>query len=597
LRLKKQRKINRLKILLAQAGVAYDQRAQPSTGFEIFRFDAPIKTKEFGPEFWGMSKQQLEVVCDEVMHWDGSVSGKKTGARFSSTVKASADFVQYAYAGCGYTARVHTYLRVTGETEYSVQVRDNGEPLQLQSSTLGKRSATMSVEPSPDGFKYCFMVPSTFLVFRRNGCIFASGNTGKTKTSLWAADFLIRTKRIRKVLVVAPLSTLQATWAREAFKTTPGLRVSVLYGTKEQRLKALNKDVDVYVINHDGVATVFEALRKRKDIDLIILDELATYRNGGAIRTKMMGKLCTPEKFVWGLTGGPMPNDPTDVWAQCRLVTPWSVPSTMRAWRDKTMTHVGQFTWVPKPNATADAFAAMVPSVRYTLEDVMELPELIEREIIITQSDQQVQVYKELCRRLVADIGNHQVEAINEAAKINKLLQISCGAVYTSKGVVHLDCENRLAALTEIISEAQHKVIVFANFKHTVEVIRERFEKEKIAFAKVTGDTPPKDRGQIFNDFQNNPFGARVLLAHPRCMAHGLTLTAADTIVWFGPTDDLEIFDQANARFRRVGQKRKQQVLMLCGTKAEQVSYKRLRTKQKMQGALLEMFEVNTKAS
>ncbi len=419
--------------------------------------------------------------------------------------------------------------------------------------------------------------------------------TGKTKTSLWAADFLIRTKRIRKVLVVAPLSTLQATWAREAFKTTPGLRVSVLYGTKEQRLKALNKDVDIYVINHDGVATVFEALRKRKDIDLIILDELAVYRNGGAIRTKMMGKLCTSEKWVWGLTGLPMPNDPTDVWAQCRLVTPWSVPSTMRAWRDKTMTHVGQFTWVPKPNAINDAFAAMVPSVRYTLEDVVELPELIEREVVIEQTPQQVLIYKELCRRLVADINNQQVEAINEAAKITKLLQISCGVVYTSTGTVRLNNEPRLEALTEVISEAQNKVIVFANFKHVVEVIRERLEREKISYRVATGDTPPKERGDIFNEFQDNSFGPRVLLAHPRCMSHGLTLTAADTIVWFGPCYDLELFDQANARIRRVGQKSKQQVLMFCGTKAEQVAYKLLLTKQKMSGSLMKMFEESTK--
>lgn len=422
--------------------------------------------------------------------------------------------------------------------------------------------------------------------------------TGKTKTALWAADYLIQTKQIRRVLVVAPLSTLQSTWARETFQTTPGLRVSILYGTKEQRINALNKDADIYVINHDGVNTILNQLRAKKDLDLIIIDELAVYRNGSAQRTKNMGKLCTPNKWVWGLTGAPMPNDPTDVWAQCRLVTPWTVPATSRAWRDRTMTNVSSFTWVPKPHATAQAFAAMVPSVRYTLNDIVELPKVIERQIHITQSKQQEDIYRELCKRLVADLNQgHQVEAINEAAKITKLLQISSGAVYTSKGVVRLDPGSRLDELLQIIEETQNKVIVFANFKHTVEMVRERLEREKIAHEVVTGDTPHGERGRIFNEFQDNPFGPRLLLAHPQCMAHGLTLTAADTIVWFGPTYDLEIFDQANARIRRVGQKLKQQIIMLCGTKAESVAYKRLIAKQKMQGSLLDMFETSTKGN
>jgi SNF2 family DNA or RNA helicase len=424
-----------------------------------------------------------------------------------------------------------------------------------------------------------------------------SFGTGKTKTALWSADWLMSQGQIRKALVVAPLSTLSATWAREAFRTVPGRTVSVVYGTKVQRERALDKDADFYVINHDGVATVLNKLKAMKNIDLIIIDELAVYRNGGAIRTKNMGKLCTPEKWVWGLTGAPMPNDPTDVWAQCRIVTPWTVPSTQRAWRDRTMIHVNGFTWVPKPNATSEAFTAMVPSVRYTLDDIMELPELIERQVPVTQSKQQVDIYKELCKRLVADVNQAQVEAINEAAKITKLLQISCGAVYTSKGTVRLDCGDRLDTLTEIISETQNKVIVFANFKHAVEMIHERFDTDKIPHRVVTGDTPHKERSQIFNEFQDNPLGPRVLLAHPQCMAHGLTLTSADTIVWFSPTYDLEIFDQANARIRRVGQKHKQQVLMLCGTKAEAVAYKRLQSKQKMQGSLLDMFELSTKAS
>jgi len=438
---------------------------------------------------------------------------------------------------------------------------------------------------------------AAMLTTQQRAYLLNSFGTGKTRTALWAAHFLMLQGQIRKVLVVAPLSTLQSTWAREAFRTVPGLRVSVVYGTREQRLNALNKDADIYLINHDGVATVLAELRAKKNLDLIVLDELAVYRNGSALRTKNMGKLCTQNKWVWGLTGGPMPNDAMDVWSQCRLVTPWTVPSTQRAWKDRTMINVGQFTWVAKPNATAQAYAAMVPSVRYTLDDIMELPELIERQAQVTQSVQQADIYKELCRRLVADVNQTQVEAINEAAKITKLLQISCGAVYTSKGAVELDPGDRLDVLLDIISETQNKIIVFATYKHAVAMVGRHLDANHIAHRTVTGDTPHKERSDIFNEFQDNPFGPRVLLAHPVCMAHGLTLTAADTIVWYSAIYDLEIFDQANARIRRVGQKHKQQVVMLCGTKAEAVAYKRLQLKQKMQGSLLEMFENNTKGS
>jgi SNF2 family DNA or RNA helicase len=421
--------------------------------------------------------------------------------------------------------------------------------------------------------------------------------TGKTKTALWAADFLMRVGQIKKVLVAAPLSTLQQTWAREAFKTTPGRTVSVLYGTKEQRLRALAKDVDIYVINHDGIATVLSELRARTDIQLIIIDELAVYRNGGVIRTKNMAKLCSPNKWVWGLTGAPMPNDPMDVWAQCRIVTPWSVPATSRAWRDKTMVHINGFTWVPKPNAADAAFQAMVPNVRFTLDDIMELPELVIREVAITQSKQQADIYNELSRRLIADINTHQVEAINEAAKITKLLQVSVGSVYSSKGVAHLDPGDRYDTLIETISNCTNKVIVFSLFKHVVENIDQRLTKENIPHWNVTGDTPKGQRDEAFRDFQDNPLGARVINAHPACMSHGLTLTAADTIIWFGPSYDLEIFDQANARITRVGQKHKQQILLFCGTRAEKIAYKRLQSKQKLQGSLLEMFEASSKVS
>jgi len=139
------------------------------------------------------------------------------------------------------------------------------------------------------------------------------------------------------------------------------------------------------------------------------------------------------------------------------------------------------------------------------------------------------------------------------------------------------------------VLSTDRKVIVFVPFVHALDGIRKRLDDEGMDVATVSGATPKSDRDQLFNVFQNTS-KVRVLVAHPQCMSHGLTLTAADTIIWFAPTTSLEIFEQANARIRRVGQKHKQQILMFQSTKAERQMYARLRAKQKVQNTLLEMF-------
>src|SRR5262249_34168329 len=156
-------------------------------------------------------------------------------------------------------------------------------------------------------------------------------------------------------LVVAPLSTLQFVWAREIFNTLPSRRCAVLHGTRERRLERLaDKDVDIFIINHDGPKTILPEIEKlvaSGDIDALILDELAVYRNGTADRTKTMKKLAARMKWVWGLTGSPIPHSPTDAWAQASIVTPGTVPKYFGRFRDQLMTKVNQFKYVPKTDA------------------------------------------------------------------------------------------------------------------------------------------------------------------------------------------------------------------------------------------------------
>ena len=418
--------------------------------------------------------------------------------------------------------------------------------------------------------------------------------TGKTRAALWGFDWLRQEGLVKRMLVSAPLSTLHLTWAHQAFAVVPHLKVNVLYGTRDKRLKLLAEPADIYVINHDGIGIIMGELIARKDIDLIVLDELAVYRNGTSQRFKQMAKILPHKTRVWGMTGSPTPNAPTDAWAQAKLVTPWTAPTGFVAFRDQTMLKVSNFKWVAKPSALRTVQDTMQPSVRYTLDDVAELPELIVREVPVTQGPRQIAAYTQLEKHLHALFSAGELTVMNSGVLMNKLLQISLGYVYTNdRGVEAFDNDDRLDALLDDIEATNEKVIVFVSFIHALDGVSAHLKKNKIDHDVVSGATSKPQRDKIFYAFQNN-VAPRVLVAHPACMSHGLTLTAASTIIWLGPIASLETFEQANARITRVGQKHKQQVLLFSGTKVESKLYQRLRQKQGVQDTLLEMFRADT---
>ena len=433
---------------------------------------------------------------------------------------------------------------------------------------------------------------AAMLTSNKRAYVLNAMGTGKTKASLWSWRYLNKRGEAGKLLVVAPLSTVTFTWAREVFQTLPGVKVQVLHGTKQKRLQRLaDPEADVYIINHDGLAVIADELAKRTDIDTLILDELAVYRNGSATRTKVTRKVAAGMAWVWGMTGSPTPNAPTDAWSQCTIVTPNTVPKWFNRFRDDVMYKITQFKWAPKHDAIDKVFEVMQPAVRFTLDDVVELPDLVERTIEIEMGPKQAKVYKQMEEHAHALIADKEITAMNAGVVLNKLLQISLGFIYSKdKDVVALDNDQRLNAIVDIVNSTDRKVIVFAPFVHSLEGISKKLTSEGYSVRQVSGDTPKSERDQVFNLFQNTDM-PKVLVAHPQCLAHGLTLTAADTVIWAAPITSLEVFDQANARIRRVGQKHKQQVIMLQATKVEKKAYARLRAKQQVQSLLLDMYE------
>lgn len=595
IRLKKQRKIGRLRALLTAAKIPYNEAPCEPAGFLRFSFVPPME-KGFTTAWWNATQDQLCTIASELVHWDGSAR-KALGRGFFSSNKADADFAQYAYSASGCRASLATNSR----GEHTVHAAHGKTVAGLYGINGKTVSRNVWREPSTDGFKYCFMVPSTFLLLRRNGCIFATGNTGKTRATLWAWDYLHGNGFAGKLLVVATLSTLRFVWQAEAFSILPHRKVEILHGTKKQRLERLAADADIYVINHDGLKTIMPELLTRTDIDVLALDEVAVYRNNSE-RSKDMRKFAQRFKVVWGLTGRPMPNEPTDVWGISKVVTPNTSPKFFRQAQEMLMTKINNFKFIPKPEAIERAMAMLQPNVRFELDDVVELPEVISRTIDIPLTKPQEKVYKALADQFTADVGNGNVTAVNAAVAMGKLLQVSGGWVYAklpsgdaiSVPVFKQDEPMpRHQTLIDLINENERKVIVYVPFRHAIEGLSKVLDAADIEHAVVHGEV--SGRSEIFNAFQHTT-KYKVLVAHPQCVAHGLTLTVSDHIIWYMPITSLEIFEQANARITRVGQKHKQRVTMLQSTQVERKIYSLLQRKQKIQDTLLELLAEATDA-
>ena len=211
---------------------------------------------------------------------------------------------------------------------------------------------------------------AAFLSMNKRAFNLSELGTGKSLASLWAYDYLRSIGQLNKALVVSPLSTLERTWADEIFQHFPHLTCSVLYGSRDKRIKMLDLDADVYIINHDGVKIIEPHLKDRTDIDLVILDEIAqAARNAGTDRWKTINRLVNRHKeprACWGMSGTPTPNGPTDAWAQCRLIVPENVPPYFNRFKGTVMKQLSQFQLINKPEATEIVHKVMQPSVRFT---------------------------------------------------------------------------------------------------------------------------------------------------------------------------------------------------------------------------------------
>lgn len=433
-------------------------------------------------------------------------------------------------------------------------------------------------------------VTAEFLTLHKRAFCFNEQGTSKTASAIWAADYLMNIREINRVLVVCPLSIMDTAWRGDMFQTAMHRRVDIAHGSPKKRKQVIESDAEFVITNYETLVNSNDLLRYA-GFDLIIVDEASSMKNSQTERWKALKSLVGPDTWLWMMTGTPAAQSPVDAYGLAKLVNPTAVPKFFSAFRDMVMNKVSTFKWLPKPNAKEIVHSVLQPAIRFEKKDCLDLPPVIHVSRKVELTAQQKKYYDILRNKMVVQAAGEQITAANAAVKLSKLLQVSAGSAYSDEGeTVEFDISNRYKVLMEIINETEHKVLVFVPFTSTINNLTQRLSADGVVNEVINGAVPAGKRADIIRAFQNqqNP---RVLVIQPQAAAHGVTLTAADTIVWWGPTASVEIFEQANARVDRPGQKNKCTVFRLFGSPAETHVYALLDSKRDTHTSIIDLYK------
>jgi SNF2 family DNA or RNA helicase len=410
------------------------------------------------------------------------------------------------------------------------------------------------------------------LISNRKAFCFNEQGTGKTASVIWAVDYLMNIGLVRRVLVICPLSIMKSAWQGDLFKFAIHRTVSVAYGSARKRKEIINAGAEFVIINFDGVGIVKDEIING-GFDLIVVDEASAYKNAQTSRWKDLRDLTRVIKGLWMLTGTPAAQSPADAFGLAKLVNPKGVPQFFTHFKDMVMTKVSQYRYIPKPTAKHIVHTALQPAIRFEKRQCIDLPPLtfVERDAPLTP--QQAGFYKLLKKEMMIEAAGEEISAVNAATQINKLLQISCGSIYTDTGeVVDFDVSNRLNVVQEIVDECSNKVLIFVPFTHSIALLEKHLTKNNITCEIINGSVSVNKRADVVQRFQSqeNP---KVLIIQPQAASHGLTLTAADTIIWYAPCTSVETYLQANARIDRPGQVNPMTIVHIRGSQVESRLY------------------------
>lgn len=392
-----------------------------------------------------------------------------------------------------------------------------------------------------------------FILNSKAAGIFLDCGLGKTVITLTAIAELMHNRfEISKALVIAPLRVAENVWDVEAKKWDhlKHLRVAKVLGSEKKRIQALNTNADIYVINRENTKWLVDYYKKDWPFDMLVLDELSSFKSHRAKRFKALRKVRPLCKRVVGLTGTPAPNGLIDLWAQVYLLDSGQrLGKTISGYReryflpDKRNQHV-IFSYKPKEGAE-EAIYKKLSDICISMKnrDYLTLPERMDNILGINLPPKVLEQYRQLERDLLLPLLEGDIVAGSAAVLTNKLLQITGGAIYDEGKKVQILHDEKLKALEDLVEAANGKpVLVYYNYRHELERIQKQFLCRVLDTAK---DMEDWNKGEI-----------PVMLAHPASAGHGLNLqNGGSTIIWFGLPWSLELYQQANARIHRQGQK------------------------------------------
>lgn len=364
-------------------------------------------------------------------------------------------------------------------------------------------------------------------------------------------DLCLDKFEIRKVLVIAPLRVASQTWPAEIKKWDhlKGLSYSVAVGTEKDRINALMKRATIYIINRENVDWLVNKSGIPFDFDMVVIDELSSFKSYGAKRFKSLLKVRPSVRRIVGLTGTPSSNGLMDLWAEFRVLdlgqrlgryithyrSAYFVP-------DKRNAEI-IFSYKPLPGAEERIYNQISDiTISMKSADYLKMPKCITNEVPVYLSEKEWSIYSDFRDEMVANLGDEEIDAVNAAVLSGKLLQMANGAVYDDKNKAHLIHDRKLDALEDLIEGANGKPVLVAYwYKHDLERIQKRFPVRQIKSSKDIEDW--------------NDGSIPIAVIHPASAGHGLNLqNGGSTLIWFGLTWSLELYQQTNARLYRQGQ-------------------------------------------
>ncbi len=435
-----------------------------------------------------------------------------------------------------------------------------------------------------------------FIINNPIAAVFLEMGLGKSVITLTAMKKLFETNTVCKVLVIAPLRVARDTWPQEIKKWDhlKGMKYAVAVGTETERKAAILRNEPVTIINRENVDWLINKSGLPFDFDMVVIDELSSFKSYGAKRFKALLKVRPFIKRIVGLTGTPSSNGLMDLWAEFRIldfgkrlgryITRYRLSYFEPDKRNAQMV----FSYKPLPGAE-DAIYEKISDITISMKsvDYLDMPECVINEVPVCMSPSEQAVYDDFREDMVIKLKNEEIDAANAAVLSGKLLQMANGAVYDEMGEAHLIHDRKLDMLEDLIEGANGKPVLVAYwFKHDLVRIEQRLKHLKIPYAKLdTSDSIERwNKGEV-----------PVMLCHPASSGHGLNLQAGgSTLIWFGLTWSLELYQQTNARLWRQGQKETVVIHhIICGGTIDEDVMDALKRKEKTQSALIDAVKAN----